>query len=232
MNISTSYGQIKLKLYNETPLHRDNFINLVKNGYFTNKIFERVIKGFMVQGGSSSAFITNDPHPESAITYTIPSEFTKKYFHKRGALAAARKDESVNPNKESTATQFYIVHGEKFTLKQLQELQDQLNHQQILAMAKAIYKQELTDNSKDKDALVQSAIHKAEAENAKQPFAFSPEQIKSYTTIGGAPHLDGSYTVFGEVIEGMNVVDKLASVTTLPNDKPAQEIKFTITIVE
>ena len=235
--ITTDMGIIKLKLYNETPLHRDNFISLIKKGYFTNKIFERVIKNFMIQGGSSSPSLIDDPNPERNFNYTIPAEITNKYYHKRGALAAARKDDIVNPKKESTPTQFYIVQGEKFTDKQLDEIEYAINVQLVQYQARIYYKQavtklKLTNSAINDQALIKEAIAKAKNENGKKPYTFSKEQIQQYTTLGGTPHLDGTYTVFGEVIQGMDVVDKIANIKTLPGDKPETEIKFSIKIID
>jgi len=235
--ITTDMGIIKLKLYNETPLHRDNFLNLIKKGYFTNKIFERVIKNFMIQGGSSSPSLIDDPNPERNFNYTIPAEITNKYYHKKGALAAARKDDIVNPKKESTPTQFYIVQGEKFTDKQLDEIEYAINVQLVQSQARIYYKQaitklKLTNSAINDQALIKEAIAKAKNENGKKPYTFSKEQIQQYTTFGGTPHLDGTYTVFGEVIQGMDVVDKIANIKTLPGDKPETEIKFSIKIID
>jgi len=235
--ITTEMGIIKLKLYNETPLHRDNFINLINKGYFTNKIFHRVIKNFMIQGGSSSVLVKPDLNPESNFNYTVPAEINKKDFHKRGALAAARKSDVVNPKRESTATQFYIVEGEKLTQDQLQQVQDEINSQLIQSKARKYYlsdikKAKVANTPFNEQSIVKTAIAKAQEENLKNPFAYSEEQRKTYTTIGGAPHLDGTYTVFGEVTEGMNVVDKIAYVKTTSGDKPEKEIKFSIKLLK
>ncbi|HEY4787394.1 MAG TPA: peptidylprolyl isomerase [Bacteroidales bacterium] len=235
--ITTEFGNMKIKLYNETPLHRDNFINLIKKGYFTNKIFERVIKDFMIQGGSSSDSVINDPNPETAYTYTIPAEFNPKFYHKKGALAAARKSDFVNPNRESTPTQFYIVQGSKFTDEQLNQVENGINTQMIQLQAKIYYQQsvkklQLSGESYSDQTIIQQAISKASEENSKKPFKFSDEQRQTYKTIGGAPHLDGTYTVFGEVIEGLNIVDSIAKVKTNAKDKPLKEIKFSVKIQE
>lgn len=236
VSITTDLGTIKLKLYNETPQHRDNFIALIKSGYFNDKIFERVINNFMIQGGSSSKD-TPDLHPESEITYTIPAEINRKLFHKKGALAAARKGDVVNPNRESTPTQFYIVQGERYNKTQLNEIESTINAQLIQTKARQLYLSKIKHLPKNKiqfddKSLLKTSIEQAKKEIEQNPFAFSRKQIKTYTTIGGAPHLDGTYTVFGEVIEGMDVVDKIALSKTTTGDKPEKEIHFSIKIIQ
>jgi cyclophilin family peptidyl-prolyl cis-trans isomerase len=183
--ISTSYGDIKIKLYNGTPQHRDNFIKLAKEGYFDGTLFHRVIKSFMIQGGdpdsknADSTSILGNGGP----AYTIPAEIVcPKYFHKKGALGAARDN---NPAKASSGSQFYIVQGRTFTDQEL-----------------TMYAQ-------------------------KMGKTYSAEQKEAYKTIGGAPHLDGDYTVFGEVYEGLDVVDKIAEVKVDPTyNRPKQDIKM------
>lgn len=191
--ISTAYGDIKIKLYNETPLHRDNFIKLAKTAYFDGTLFHRVIKNFMIQGGdpdsknANSTAILGNGGPN----YTIPAEIlAPKYFHKKGALAAARTPDNMNPKKASSGSQFYIVQGKTFT------------------------DQELT------------------AFSQKTRKKLSQDQINAYKTIGGTPHLDGDYTVFGEVYEGLDVVDKIAAVKTGANDRPVEDVKMTVKVIE
>lgn len=181
--IHTEYGDMKGFLYNETPLHRDNFVKLVKQGWYKNSPFHRVIKNFMIQGGQN-ADGRQDPG------YRIPAEFNPKLYHKKGALAAARMGDQVNPKKESSGSQFYIVQGT------------------------------LIDENTLKSFSARNGIN------------YTPEQIKTYATIGGTPHLDGAYTVFGEITEGFDVLDKIASVKTLPGDKPEKDVRMTIQIIE
>ena len=190
--ISTGMGDMTIVLYDETPKHRDNFIKLAESGLYDGTIFHRVIQNFMIQGGDPES---KNATPEKMLGnggpgYTIPAEFNTKFFHKKGALAAARQGDNVNPKKESSGSQFYIVQGKKVS-------QDELN-------------------------LFQS----------RSNIKMSPEQIKAYTTVGGAYHLDGAYTVFGEVIEGMDVIDKIASVQTNNMDLPLQDIKITVKVVK
>ena len=152
--IKTSLGNIKIKLYNETPKHRDNFIKLVNEGFYNGSIFHRVINQFMIQGGGAK-------NGTEDVGYTLPAEIKSNLFHKKGALAAARMPDQINPNKESSGSQFYIVQGRKYTDAELDAMETRLNRK------------------------------------------FSTEERDAYKTIGGTPHLDGAYTIFGEVIEGL-----------------------------
>lgn len=180
--IQTDYGNMTAVLYNDTPLHRDNFLKLIKQGWYNGSIFHRVINKFMIQGGGQETKV-NDPG------YTIPAEFVPAHFHKKGALAAARKGDQVNPKKASSGSQFYIVQGMV------------LNDQQIGIFEKQTGKK------------------------------VSPERRKAYSTIGGTPHLDDDYTVFGEVIKGLEVIDKIAAVQTGQGDRPVQDVKMKITVI-
>lgn len=181
--IKTSYGDITAKLYNDTPKHRDNFIKLVKQGWYNDSPFHRVIKNFMIQGGGNKDGRT-DPG------YTIEAEFRAQHFHKKGVLAAARMGDNVNPERRSSGSQFYIVQGQKF------------DAQSFVAAAQ------------------RSGVN------------YTEEQKKVYATIGGTPHLDGAYTVFGEVIDGFDVIDKIAAVQTAPGDKPVKAVTMKIEILE
>ena len=181
--MKTSMGDIKIKLYNETPQHRDNFLKLAKSDFYKDLLFHRVIKNFMIQGGDPES--RNAP-PEKVIGnggpgYNIPAEINSKIFHKKGTLASARDN---NPKKESNGSQFYIVQGQVWTNDQLDGFEKQLNTK------------------------------------------FTPEQRKIYTTIGGTPHLDGNYTVFGEIISGLDVLDKIAAVKTGTADRPVEDVKI------
>lgn len=236
--IKSDLGNITMKLYNETPKHRDNFIKLIKSGFYNERIFHRVIKDFMVQGGNESLpeNITNSL-TLGTYNYTVPAEINSKYTHKRGALAAARMGDDVNPGQESSATEFYIVQGEKYTEDKLKQVENYIN--------KAIYKKNVYKFYKEEEAKyftkdtiidyvkVQTiAKERARKMYETSPFRYSPEQINTYAAQGGAPHLDMNYTVFGEVTEGMDVVDKIAAVQTGDADRPVQDIKFSIEIKE
>lgn len=181
VQIGTEFGSIKLKLYNETPGHRDNFIEIAKAGKYDGSVFHRVIKEFMIQGGGNAQLQTIDNRPQ------IPAEIKDGLYHKKGALCAARTN---NPQKLSSGSQFYIVHGKKFP------------EEQIKAMSQ------------------------------RSGVKYTEEQVKAYAEVGGAPHLDGGYTVFGEVIEGLDVVDKIAAVPTAPGDKPLSPVKMTVKVVK
>lgn len=191
VQISTEHGNIVLKLYNETPQHRDNFIKLVTDSFYHNLLFHRVIRNFMIQGGDPQSKTATPGQQLGAgdIGYTVPAEFNPKLIHKKGALAAARQGDMVNPQKRSSGCQFYIVQGQVLDSARIQ----------MIGMQNGI--------------------------------TYTPEQIAAYTTIGGTPFLDMNYTVFGEVISGMEVIDAIAAVQTMPGDRPMKDVKFTITLI-
>ncbi|MBU0696756.1 MAG: peptidylprolyl isomerase [Bacteroidetes bacterium] len=191
VKISTNYGEVYLKLYNETPKHRDNFIKLVNEGTLNQTLFHRVIQAFMIQGGDPDSK-TAEPGKqlgEGDLGYTIPAEFIPTLFHKKGALAAARDN---NPEKASSASQFYIVQGKKFTDVELDSLE------------------------------------KNRLKGRKIPVA----QREVYKTIGGTPHLDQNYTVFGEVVKGIQMVDNICTVKIDGNNRPLTDIHMTVSLVE
>lgn len=245
LKIETSMGNIKVKLYNETPKHRDNFIKLAKDGTYNGTLFHRVIKDFMVQAGDPES--KNAPKGKMLgsgdVGYTVPAEFVyPKYFHKKGALSAARQGDEVNPKKESSGCQFYIVTGKVFNDSTLLNMEQQKNQNKVTeafnALAqkhmKEIYKMRKANDQDGLYALQDTLFIQAEAEAAKQPdFHFTPEQIKAYTTVGGTPHLDGEYTVFGEVVEGMDIVDKIQQVKTDRSDRPEEDVKIiNVSVIE
>lgn len=187
--ISTSYGDMKVKLYDETPLHKENFLNLVREEFYDSLVFHRVIKGFMIQGGNpqTSQKVGVEKATEGEL---IPAEFRPELFHKKGALAAARTSDAVNPEKKSSGSQFYLVQGKV------------LNDQQLASAEK------------------------------RGGITIPDDQKEVYKTIGGTPHLDQNYTVFGEVIEGLNIIDKIASVKTGKGDVPVDMVIFTMKTVK
>jgi len=228
--IKTSAGDIKIKLYNETPLHRDNFINLVNSGFYEGITFHRVIKEFMVQTGDPLTRSDSGSLADSLKNYTIPAEFNSILYHKKGALAAARQGNEINPYMKSSGTQFYIVHGKKYTDDELTNAEIRINSQ-IKQGKFNILIHETADSLKStgssyNDANIQEiASEKMFRYLTNTPdFKFTPEQKIIYTTVGGTPRLDGTYTVFGEVTEGLDIVDKIASEKTDASDKPLNNI--------
>lgn len=189
----TTAGNIDLLLYNETPAHRDNFVRLVEEAVYDSLLFHRVIKDFMIQGGDPIS--KNAPRGamlgEGDLGYKVAAEIMPSlYFHKRGALAAAREGDDVNPEKASSASQFYIVWGKVFTAEQLQQMRDFYNRR------------------------------------TGDTISLTPQQIEVYTTIGGTPHLDGGYTVFGEVVEGLDVVEVIQNVRCDAADRPLEDVRI------
>lgn len=237
VKLETTMGNITVALYNETPKHRDNFIKLVKEGVYDSTLFHRVIKQFMIQAGDPDSKNASDTAMLGSgdVGYTIPAEFNPKFFHKKGVLAAARQGDDVNPEKASSGCQFYIVTGRKFTEPQLLGMENKINEQREETLfdslarrhMKEIYKmRKAGDNAgllELQDTLEAQARELADKE---EKFRFTPEQIKAYSTVGGAPHLDGSYTVFGEVTEGMEVVDNIEIAKTNRADRPVENIRI------
>ena len=243
VKIETDLGDMIVKLYDETPLHRDNFIKLIKDGYYDDLLFHRIIKEFMIQGGdpdsknarAGQALGSGDPG------YTIPAEFNTKLFHKKGALAAARAGDDENPEKQSSGSQFYIVQGKTYTDDLLDQLEQQQNNRSKQAINRKYvnqYQQELNDLNKagELDSLnIRIAEIKEEIQEAislMEPYQIDVEKRNIYTTIGGTPSLDMDYTVFGEVIEGLEVIDKIAEVETNRANRPQTDIKMKITILK
>jgi len=192
IKIETSMGDMIIKLYNETPAHRDNMIKLIKEGFYQDQLFHRVIKEFMIQGG--------DPHSKGAEKgqrlgsggpgYTVPAEFHKDLIHKKGALAAARKGDSVNPEKASSGSQFYLVHGKVLSPEEIEFLKQ------------------------------------------RGVASFSEESAEIYMTLGGTPHLDGSYTIFGEVVKGLEIIDSIAYCPTDAYDRPIEDVFYSISLIK
>ena len=246
--IETNFGNIKLKLYNETPKHRDNFLRLVSENYFDSLLFHRVINNFMIQGGDPDSKnapkgkLLGDGGPD----YTIAAEFNKNLFHKKGVLAAAREGDKVNPEKRSSASQFYIVQGQVFTNEQLDKMENAINQRRkqefiinyLNKKENKALKNKLDSLQKNKKTNeIESIILKIEKDtqeefNKNYKLTYTTEQRKIYKSIGGTPHLDGSYTVFGEVVEGLDVVDKIAAVKTDKNNRPLKDVVMKIKIIK
>ncbi len=236
----TSLGNIRIKLYNDTPLHRDNFIKLAKEGTYNGLLFHRVIKEFMIQGGdvTSKDAPINKQLGAGDLGYTVPAEFIyPRYFHKKGALSAARTGDEVNPEKASSASQFFIVTGKVYTDAELNQMEKQKearlkqtifnrlqteNKSQIMNLYRNGEKDELTIL---KDTLIGKA--EMETERRKDEVKFTPEQREIYKSKGGVPFLDNEYTVYGEVIEGLDIVEKIENVKTNSSDRPLENIVIT-----
>ncbi|MCR5697189.1 MAG: peptidylprolyl isomerase [Marinilabiliaceae bacterium] len=240
VKIETKLGDIVVRLYDETPIHRDNFIKLAREGYYDGTLFHRVIKNFMIQGG--------DPDSKGAPAgkmlgvggpdYTLEAEIKDGLFHKRGALAAARQGDEVNPERRSSGSQFYIVWGQVYNEGQLKQLSKQLKMQQIQQAFNALaasHRTEIMQMRRNRDQAGLQALQDkliAEAEAQVKGDGLTSEQQKIYTTIGGTPHLDGQYTVFGEVEEGLDVVEMIQNSATARGDRPVDDIEMRITVVE
>ncbi|MGL4292477.1 MAG: peptidylprolyl isomerase [Bacteroidales bacterium] len=241
--IETSLGNIKVMLYNDTPKHRDNFIKLVKEGFYNDTIFHRVIKNFMIQGGDPDS--KGAPAQKSLGTggpgYTVPAEIVyPKFFHKRGALSAARQADQVNPEKESSGSQFYIVWGDVYNDGKLNKLEQNMNAQKeraIFDKLVAARRKEIMDLRRNKDQqglfeLQEELVAQTKAEMMESgPVVLTEEQRTAYKTLGGTPHLDNEYTVFGEVIEGLDIVEKIQNAETGNNDRPKEDIKMKISLI-
>ena len=237
-------GDITVRLYDETPLHRDNFLKLVSNRFFDGTLFHRVIKDFMIQGG--------DPESKGAPAgkslgsggpgYNVPAEIKPAtLFHKRGALSAARLGDEVNPAKESSGSQFYIVWGKVYKAAELKQLEHQMKMQQeqnIFNTLAAEHREEIMNLRRNRDRnglmVLQDKLAKMAVEKSKEQGAptFTPEQVETYTTLGGTPFLDGGYTVFGEVEEGLEIVEAIQNVETLMGDRPKTDVVMNVTVTE
>lgn len=240
VKIECEYGTMIVRLYDDTPQHRDNFLKLVKEGFYNDLLFHRVIKDFMVQGG--------DPDSKGApagkqlgagdVGYTVPAEFVyPTHYHKKGALAAARQGDQVNPEKRSSGCQFYIVQGKKYNENELNQMERALGQKAMQARFDQLV-QENKDSIKamriNRDqaglqALQDKLVKTVETEFKDKQSVKMPEQMrKDYMEIGGTPFLDNEYTVFGEVVEGLDVIDKIAAVETNPGDRPKTDIKMKV----
>lgn len=238
VKISTDVGDIVIKLYNETPKHTENFIKLTEENFFDGLIFHRVIKDFVVQGGDPE---TKNAEPgklygEKDAGYLIDAEIVDTIYHKRGVIAMAREGDDVNPEKKSSSSQFYLVVGKVFTEEELNKLEDKLNKKLREKTEKKLYDSLLGSqsnlNPKFLNEVTQKVSILADSIMKVKHIKFNENQRKIYTTVGGIPHLDGNYTVFGEIVEGYDVVEKISQVQTDSNDRPLKDIKFKVRIVK
>ena len=244
VRISTNHGDIVVRLYDETPEHRDNFLKLAREGYYDGTLFHRVIKDFMIQGGDpeSKGAPAGKQLGSGGPAYTLPAEFVyPQYFHKRGVLSAARQGDQVNPERRSSGSQFYIVWGKKYTDYELKQMAAQLDGQrgqQIFNGLAAQHRDSIQAMYQRGDQKGLMALqNKLAAETDKilketPGFTFTPEQTEAYTTVGGTPFLDNQYTVFGEVVEGLEVVEKIQKVATGSADRPKEDVVMTVTVLE
>lgn len=242
VKIITPLGDIVVRLYDETPAHRDNFLKLASEGFYNGTLFHRVIKDFMIQGG--------DPDSKGAPAgkmlgcgdtgYTLPAEFNPALFHKRGALSAARQGDNVNPEKRSSGCQFYIVWGKTYSEGQIGQMERQSKMQALQSVFNDLVQQHrdeikrlrITFNRSGLSALQDELEAQANAiVNEKGLGAYSEEQKKLYTTVGGTPFLDGQYTVFGEVESGLEIVGQIQEAETDANDRPLEDIAMTVEVV-
>lgn len=236
----TSMGDIQLKLYNETPKHRDNFIQLVKDGTYNGLLFHRVIKDFMIQGGdvTSKDAPMNKSLGAGDLGYTVPAEFKyPKYFHKKGALCAARTGDEVNPERASSASQFYIVTGKKYSETELNQMEKQLENrlkQSIFARLQTENKPKIMEyyrsGNKEELAILRDTLigkTELEAEKRKDETKLPKELREIYKTEGGVPFLDNQYTVYGEVVKGIEVVEAIQNVKTNKQDRPTENVVIT-----
>ena len=237
VTIKTSYGDMTAILYDETPKHKENFVKLAREHFFDSTLFHRVIEGFMIQGGDpdSKKAQPGQPLGRGGPGYTIDAEFNPKFFHERGALSAARLGDQQNPTKASSGSQFYIVQGTKMSEEELKTDQIKLNQamQQFFQdpANKAAYDSVVSlyqsgDMKAYQDFVIRLKPRVEKATGISTSKDVAPEILKAYTTEGGAPNLDGEYTVFGKVIKGIEVVDKIAAVAKGPGDRPLENIRY------
>lgn len=232
--IETTLGNVKIVIFDETPKHQANFEKIVNEGKYNGVIFHRVIKDFMVQTGDPNS---RNPRPGIVYggggpAYKIPAEIRSDLIHSYGAIAAARNGDNINPKRESSATQFYIVTGKVFTSGRLDTMEmgetsrmrrDKAREVFLAARPKMEEYQKRGDNEK-MAIITEETKAKAKEEAEKVEFKYTAQQREAYTTVGGTPHLDGKYTVFGAVLEGMDIVEKIQNEACDSNDRPLNNV--------
>ena len=242
--IKTTEGDITVRLYDETPLHRDNFLKLAKEGFYNGTLFHRVIKDFMIQGGDPDS--KGAPAEASLGTggpgYTLKAEMVyPQLFHKRGALSAARLGDEMNPERESSGSQFYIVWGKVYKQPELKQMEKQMamqQEQQVFNTLVAAHRAEIMEMRRNRDRAALQELQdrliaetKAKVKEGGVP-SFTAEQAEAYTTVGGAPFRDGQYTVFGEVESGLDVVEKIQTCETNHADRPLKDVVMEVEVIE
>lgn len=248
VTIKTSQGDMVAILYDETPKHKENFIKLINQKFYDSLLFHRVMPEFMIQGGdpNSKKAAAGQPLGNGGPGYTVDAEFRPHLFHERGALSAARLGDQMNPTKASSGSQFYIVQGKKSTVEELDQLQQNVNNSRKSTILREILmtpqyasvmqliqeKQQAQDGAWLNEFFEKSDTLIVKAKPDYKPFVFTPEQKTAYSTVGGSPFLDGDYTVFGKVIKGLEVVDKIAALPRDGQNRPTEDIRMTITVTQ
>lgn len=240
VKIQTMLGDIVVRLYDETPIHRDNFVKLAKEGYYDGTLFHRVIKDFMIQGGDpdSKGAPASQMLGMGGPDYTLEAEIKEGLYHKRGALAAARQGDEMNPERRSSGSQFYIVWGQVYNEGQLRQFAKQLKMQQIQSafnQLAAKHRDEIMQMRRERDRAGLQALQERLADEAEKLVTgngLTEEQMKLYSTVGGTPHLDGQYTVFGEVEEGLDVVEMIQGSATRRGDRPIDDIEMRVSVID
>lgn len=241
VKIQTTLGDIVVRLYDETPIHRDNFLKLAKGGYYDGTLFHRVIKNFMIQGGDpdSKGAPAGMPLGVGGPDYTLEAEIKDGLIHKRGALAAARQGDQVNPERRSSGSQFYIVWGQVYNEGLLRQFSQQMKMQRmqdVLYKLASEHRDEIMQMRRDRNRsglqeLQDKLIAEAEKKTSDFP-GLTEEQKNIYSTMGGTPHLDGQYTVFGEVEEGLDIVEMIQNTATGQGDRPVDDIEMKMSVIE
>ncbi len=235
--IQTTEGDIIVKLYDATPKHRDNFLKLAENGFYDGLIFHRVIKDFVIQSGDPDTrkVEAGKIYGDKDAGYLIDPEFVDTILHKKGVIAMARENDYVNPGKKSSSSQFYIVVGKLYTPEQLKDLEKSLNNKLRDKIHSKVYDSLFQNQQYDNetfDSLRKKANRIIDSITLHDQIKFSEQQRKIYTTFGGIPHLDGNYTIFGEVVEGIEVVEKISQINTDKNDRPVKDIEIKVRILK
>ena len=242
ITFQTRYGNMKAILYDATPQHKENFIKLAKSGAYDSTTFHRVIRDFMIQAGDINA----KAKEQTPVDYTIPAEFNDTLIHVKGAIAAARQADQVNPKKESSGSQFYIIQGRQFTEEELEAMmlnrrmqlqQDQfrrlLGKPEYASLRQEVLQLQQQGNYAAIQEKIENSTPIIEKEFGPQPdYTLTEQQRQAYTTLGGAPHLDRDYTVFGQVVEGLPIIDSIASVVTAAADRPVDDVYLSVKVEE
>lgn len=234
VELNTSSGKLVVELYNETPLHRDNFIKLVNEKYYDGILFHRVIKEFMIQTGDPETknYDPSKTYGSGGPDYTIPAEFVPTLFHQKGALAAARLGDQQNPKRESSGSQFYIVQGKVYNPDEMVKLEEAMAHQTKMAHAQGIVQRYFNENQVELRKLTEEQFNAkidsvgSAAYDSAPGYSFTEQQRAVYSSVGGTPFLDSQYTVFGIVVVGLEIVDSIAAVDTSENDAPKNPVKI------